>query len=81
MNIDDTETQQLIVRYEIAFSKAFRFDNRDIKPKFLYNQLAFDTKISTWIIKLAYKQDNGEEQILTEEEVKYICDNLNDLLK
>lgn len=70
MNIDDTETQQLIVRYEIAFSKAFRFDNRDIKPKFLYNQLAFDPKISTWIIKLAYKQDNGEEQILTEEEVK-----------
>lgn len=72
MNIDDTETQQLIVRYEIAFSKAFRFDNRDVKPKFLYNQLAFDPRVSTWIIKLAYKQDNGKEQMLTEEETRIV---------
>lgn len=68
--ISDLETQKRIVHYEIAFCEAFRYDNREIKPKFIYNQLALDPSISASLIKMSYKQDNGEEQVLSEKEAR-----------
>lgn len=70
MPVSNLETQNRIAYYEITFCKVFRFDNREIKPKFIYNQLALNPDISANLIKLSYKQDNGEEQVLSEEEAK-----------
>lgn len=69
-SIGDTEKKNLLVRYEMIFSKAFRYDSRGIKPKFIYNQLATDPSVSAELIKLSYKQDNGKEQDLSEEEAR-----------
>lgn len=80
LSVDDEKTQNVIAHYEMAFSKAFRNDNREIKPKFLYNQLAMNPEFSAFLIKLSYKQDNDTEvSTLTNEEIK-IAENAGHIL-
>lgn len=69
--VDDEQNEKLIAHYEMTFSHVFRNDNRGIKPKFLYNQLAMNPETSAWLIKLSYYQDNcAEISVLTNEEIK-----------
>lgn len=68
--IANIKIQESVAKYEIAFSEAFCYDSRKIKPKYLYNQLAMMPETSAWIIKLSYLTDNGEKQLLTKEEIQ-----------
>ena len=68
--VSDREIQSLITNYEIIFISAFSNDytNNKLKPKFLYNKLAMNPETSASLIRLSFRQDDGNKHLLSENE-------------